>query len=154
TSISTTADWTVAGNWSAPVAVTGTGLPSSMIDPYVTKRGSTYYLWHKGVTYTEIASSASLLTGYTPLRTGDWAGWNAWAGGNQLEGVMLCPAPSGADRAILSKYTGTNPDLYYSDQTAGDWTGGGATTWSAPVRITDRDGTANSLFHGSMVQRV
>ncbi len=79
------------GAWSSPVAVTGKSLPSNMIDPFVIKIGSIYYIWYtngsaglSGGT-TEYMTSSNLTSGYTVIKSGNWTGW----GGRGLDGPAV-----------------------------------------------------------------
>ena len=69
------------GSWSAPVRITGTNLPSNIIDPFVVKLGSAYNLWYangsrgrSGGTI-ELMRSKALTSGYTVVKSGNWSGW-------------------------------------------------------------------------------
>ena len=139
--------------WSTPVAVSGSGLPNNMIDPFIVKVGSTYYLWYKNenTKYIKVASSSSLTSGYTVLYSGDWAGW-----GSGEEGPSLLNVPSVGWRVWMDGMDGGSPGIKYSTQNSGDWTSGGSTTWSALSTISspllERHGTvlfASSLLAGS-----
>lgn len=62
--------------WSAPVAIAGSGLPNNLIDPFVTREGNIYYMLVKdeNTKFIILLSSASLLTGWTVLHSGNWMG--------------------------------------------------------------------------------
>lgn len=111
--------------WSAPVAITGTGLPADMIDGFIVKRQGTYYLWYKneGTKYVELASSTSLTSGYTVIHSGNWAGW-----GSGLEGPSLVRLDSGAWRLYFDQYGGSGQGYSTSYD---DWA-----TWSAYATIS------------------
>jgi hypothetical protein len=111
--------------WSAGTQVTGSNLPANMIDPFVVRKGGTYYLWYKNETtkYIEYASSASLTSGYSVIGSGDWAGW-----GNTLEGESLVQLDGSTWRIYLDRYTAQG--IYYSESTD-NWS-----TWSAKTLIT------------------
>jgi hypothetical protein len=62
----TNAGWTT---WSNLLQITGTSFPSAMIDPFIVKIGSIYYLWYKDevTLHIEYATSTSLTSGYTTI---------------------------------------------------------------------------------------
>jgi hypothetical protein len=71
------------GSWSAPALLGMTALPNSMIDAVIVRDGTnTRRLFYKNDTtkYVEEATSISDFTGYTPLFTGNWAGWGTPVG--------------------------------------------------------------------------
>lgn len=113
--------------WSAPAWVSGTGY-SWPIDPNLVIVGSTYYLFWKdnGADYLCLSTSSSPFSGYTAIRTGNWAGW-----GSGLEGSSVIHLPDGTWRAY---FTWNHSDLvshgiYYSETSAADLLSG----WSAPT---------------------
>ena len=110
--------------WSTPVAITGTGFPSSMIDGRIEKVDGIYYLWFKdeATDYIEVSSSSSVASGYVDYKTGDWAGW-----GNGVEGINLIKVDENTWRAYFDEYPLLG--IYYSESTD-DWA-----TWSTPVAI-------------------
>ncbi|MDB5356190.1 MAG: arabinofuranosidase [Phycisphaerales bacterium] len=58
--------------WDAPVVLTGVGLPSNMIDPFLDKVGQTYVLTFKNDDSTKmmtVATSSSLTSGYSIVGT-------------------------------------------------------------------------------------
>lgn len=114
--------------WSALVQVTGTGLPAAMIDPYMVKIGSTYYLWYKNETtlFIEVMSSTSLTSGYTVLYSGNWMGI-----GSGVEGASVIQIGG-----IWYLYCDDTNGIKYTTQTTGDWTTGGSTTWGALTLVT------------------
>lgn len=126
--------------WSAPVAISGTGLPSNMIDPFVVKRGATYYLWFKneaaGAKKLGYLQSSSLTSGYTVVQDGttDWAGW-----GSDVEGPSLLSLGGNSWRMYLDKYSGGSEGLYYSDS-ADNWA-----TWGAKALISAE------MRHGTVI---
>lgn len=124
--------------WSDPVAITGVGLPTVMIDPFVVKREETYHLWYKGDNATNLisyASSSSLLSDYTVSQSGDWAGW-----GNNLEGHALLSLGGSSWRIYFDKYAGASQGMYYSESTD-NWA-----TWSAKALTTP-----STLRHGTVI---
>jgi len=91
--------WTTGSNWSAPVAISGTGFSASTLDPFCYFNNGTFYLWcvqNVGTRSIQLATSTSLTSGYTVIHTGNWAGWNTnsptdleapqvlWLGGTHL----------------------------------------------------------------------
>ncbi len=121
--------------WSSWTAVTGTTLPPSAgiwNDAQIFKIGSTYYMLFvdNGVAMV-IFSSSSIDTGYTVLRSGDWTGQQTAA----TDGTVMYQI--GGVWTLYWDYPG---QAYYSHQTAGDWTGGGSTIWSAKIALNDVNG--------------
>lgn len=123
--------------WSAPVQVTGTALPE-MIDPFVLKIGSTYYLWYKHWTgykataHIEYATSNSLTSGFIIQGDDDFAGW-----GYGYEGESLVEIRPGVWRIYLDDYVGIGTPgngIYYSESSDG------FATWSALQLATFSDG--------------
>lgn len=102
--------------WSDPVAIAGTWTAASMIDGFEFKKGSTYYIFYKNDArpnpYIEIATSSSPFSGFTVIKSGDWAGW----GSGQVGGVNNgYEAPSVVD-------IGTNFRMYCDSSTShGQW---------------------------------
>jgi hypothetical protein len=132
--------------WSALVEITGTSLPSSMIDPYMLKIGSTYYLWYKNetTTFIEVLSSASLTSGYTQLYSGNWAGW-----GDGVEGPSIFRVGN-TWHAFMDQYV-AGTGLGYSTQASGtgDWTGTNANAWSALTDVNTSTGWTTR--HGTVL---
>lgn len=112
----------LAGTWTAPVALAGTGLPARMIDPFMIKIGSTYYCWYKrdNTQLIEYMSSTNPITGYTLIKTGDWAGWGA-----NLEGQCLVQL---ADRWRI--YLDLSGGGYYYSDSFDNWA-----TWTAKTLV-------------------
>ncbi len=123
--------------WSNPAIVTGTSLPSDMIDPFMVKVGNTYNIWYKNdsTKYIEYLSSTSLTSGYTVTKSGDWASW-----GSGLEGPSLLQVDSSTWRIYFDKYTAQG--IYYSESTD-NWA-----TWSAKALIT----SPITMSHGTVVR--
>lgn len=71
-------------SWSSTTQITGTAFPAKVLDGNIVKQGSAYYCFIKnmGSGRIEVWSSSSLTSGYTAYKTGDWAGWYAWAAEN------------------------------------------------------------------------
>lgn len=90
----------LAGTWSAPVAITGTSLPTNFIDafPYVT--GTTIQLWYKDENTKFVGymttSTATPTSGFAVIKSGDWVGW-----GNDLEGPSVIALGPNALRLYL-----------------------------------------------------
>jgi hypothetical protein len=128
--------------WGTPAKVTGTGFPSSIQSVFVVLSGGTYYLFYKnnvsGQQYIELATnSVFAATGWTVIKTGDWAGW-----GSPRETPWIVPKPGNASeyRIYLDK---DGAGYVYSDST-----GGLTGTWSAPAAVSCDFGTPQ---HGSVV---
>lgn len=74
-------------SWSAPTALTGTSLPTDMIDPWIIMPSQSpngkYILWYKNDTtkYVEYMTSTSLKSGYAVTKSGDWAGFGTFVEG-------------------------------------------------------------------------
>ncbi len=111
--------------WSNPVLVTGTSLPTDIIDPFLVKAGSTYEIWCKddSTKYIIVLTSTSLTSGYIVAHSGDWASW-----GSALEGPSLLQVDSSTWRIYFDKYTQLG--IYYSESTDS------RATWSAKALIT------------------
>ena len=122
--------------WSTPVMLTALGggsVQANIIDPFMVKIGSTYNLWFKDSNqFIQYASSQSLLSGYTVLTTGNWAGF-AYPDPNDAnktrkEGECLYQLPDGR-WVILLDQDGVH--MFYS---IGDvnWT---PSSWSTPALL-------------------
>lgn len=112
--------------WSTPTAVTVTG-KSNVIDGFVVKKGSTYYLWYKDDTtaYIEYASSSTLAGPYTVLQSGNWAGW-----GSSVEAPCLVKVDATRWRLYMNQNSGyTSIKVDYSESTD-DWA-----TWSTRATV-------------------
>jgi hypothetical protein len=113
-------------SWSAPTQVATT---NGMNDPFVMKVGSTYYLWYTNIYdvsnyYVSYATSSSLNSGYTVIKTGDWAGW-----GSGYEGQSLRQINNNTWRLYAAKVSESK--MYYSESTD-NWV-----TWSAFVPLVN-----------------
>lgn len=119
--------------WSNPVSVAVSGI-NNLIDPYIVKKGSTYYLWYKNETtkYIEVASSTSPFSGYSVIHSGDWAGWGA-----NCEAVTVVQIDSNTWRAYMERYI-AQTGMAWSESTD-DWV-----TWTPLVNITGADFVARS----------
>jgi len=119
--------------WSSPAAMSGTGLPSNIIESQVVKIGGVWHWFFKNETtkYIEHAtSSTGPFSGYTMAGTGDWAGW-----GVEKEANFLIQRQDGTWRMYLEAYN-TNT-LQYSDSAD-------LVTWTSP---------ANCVFTNSVKLR-
>jgi hypothetical protein len=128
--------------WSTPVAITGTSLPANMIDPFVIGDGSGGYLcFYKNETtsFIEVLASASLTTGWSVLKSGDWAGW-----GSHLEGPSIITNNAGQFQILLDPYRGDGTQIQYS--TSSSLTSG----WSALAACTSAD--TKVLQHGTVIK--
>lgn len=150
--------------WGAPSVLTIASVTAGvMLDPFVHKIGSTYYLWYaligESIGY---ATSSSPDTGFTqqvaPTNAADAFGWRAdvmaasGIGSDcSLEGVSLVLLEDGVTwRAYFDAYrpsAGTRLGLWFSDST--DWPGSVPGTWSAAEAVTV--GYGHFTRHGSMV---
>lgn len=77
--------------WSTATAITGSSLPSDMIDGYCLKVSGTYYMFYKNDSnkYVEVMTSASLTSGYTVQGSGHWlSNWPATSG-DGWEGISI-----------------------------------------------------------------
>lgn len=121
--------------WTAPVEVTGAGLPNNMLDPQMVKVGTTYHLWYKNenLARIEYASSASLTSGFTVTKSGDWAGW-----GGPVEGGFLLNM---GDRWRL--YLDSYGEQYTYSDSFDNWA-----TWTARAPIT----APYTPQHGSVIR--
>ena len=111
--------------WSTPVQIAGTSLPSNMIDAFMVKRGSTYYLWYKNETtkYIELLSSSAPTTDFVVAQSGDWAGW-----GSGLEGASVIQLDDGRWKIWLNAYASSQ---MYESVSSDDWA-----TWSTKTLIS------------------
>jgi hypothetical protein len=86
--------------WSGFTALTGTGLPAAMIDPFLILVAGTYYLFYKNETvgsqYVELATSTSLTSGYTVAESGNWASW-----GSGFESPNVFIPPGGGYQILI-----------------------------------------------------
>lgn len=144
-------------NWSLPVQMTKVGggdVQTNIIDPFMVKRGSTYYLWFKDSNqFIQYASSASLTSGYTVQTSGDWAGFGyadpGDGGKTRKEGECLVQLPDGRWLILLDQ---DGVHMFYSIGDA-NWT---PASWSTPVllppiqsgKFIPQHGTVVSLTNG------
>jgi len=106
--------------WTVPILVEGNWAGRSMIDAFVVKIDSTYYLWYKGPKDSmsrhniEYATSLSLTEGYIMQETGNWAGFtNPPQGWNGIEGESLIQLDDGTWRIYFDDYVDNG--IYYSE---------------------------------------
>lgn len=113
--------------WSVPVAIAGTGFRTNMIDPYVVKIGSTYYMFFKNdnTKYIECLSSASLLSGWSLLKSGNWAGW-----GSGVEAPCIIKVGTNRWRMYMNQNDGLDSVAIYYSESMDDWE-----TWSTKEKI-------------------
>jgi hypothetical protein len=127
--------------WNPAVQVTGTGLPTWAIDPFMVKIGATYYLFVRtsGIT---VWSSSTIDSGYTVYKTADWAGWGLWE-----EGVSIVQLANGKWRMYTDSASAITPPhgLYYSDSATTDPFG----AWGAVTLCT----TPYTCRHGTVIRR-
>lgn len=140
--------------WSSTTTITGTGLPTKMIDGYLLVDGTDYYLWYKDEVSTErhieIAhSSTSLTSGYTVLEGGDWAGWFAAkdSGANSTEGAAVVRLDDGRWRVYFNENNGLNSIRTVYSETTDDWRTG-TSTWTTQAEIT----TDALMAHGTIIR--
>jgi len=134
--------------WSTPVEVTGTSLPVDQIDPFmvyapeVGTPGKPYKLWYKqndgGV--IEYMESASLTSGYSVAKSGNWAGWQQ---GRSIEAICLVRLDDGSWRAYFNENAGLETvGNFYSDSLDG-WA-----TWSPRANVD----TEHLMSHGTYIR--
>lgn len=131
----TTADL-AAASWSAPIAITGTSLPSSIIDPFLINTGTTWEMWYKNnsTNFQEVMSSTtSATTGYNVVHSGNWATFN----GN-YEGESLAQVDASTWRIWMD--SGTN--IFWADSTDS------RQTWTALTQIN-----STTMFQHPTVKR-
>lgn len=137
-------------SWSASTTITGTSLPSSMIDGFLMVDVDTFYLWFKDEAnkHIEIAESSALTSGYTLLEQGDWAGWFAGKSGsaNSIEGPCVIRLDDGRWRIYFNENNGFSSIRAVYSETTDDWRTG-TSTWTAQAVIT----TDALMSHGSVV---
>lgn len=123
--------------WTAPIEVFTNAL-ENVIDAFMVKIESTYYLWYKDETnsYIEYATSTSPTSGFTKIKNDNWAGW-----GSGLEGQSLVQMDSSTWRIYLDRYVALG--IYYSDSTDG------FQTWSAKALISNNQFT---MMHPTIIK--
>lgn len=124
--------------WSTPVIIAGSGLPTHAYDSQTVKEAGTYYKFFSNADnlgYMNVMSSASLTTGYTMLKTGDWAGL-----GQNAEGICLIHRADGKWVLYPDQSIQQHRVAYSVSNIAGTLANVLANaTWSAPAPIN---------FHG------
>ena len=131
----------LSGAWSTPVVVSGTSLPTNMIDPFMVKIGGTYFLWYKNEStkYLEIVSSTSLTSGYTQFKSGDWAGFNSSTGQSSMEGPSLLNM-GGSNWTLFMDANGNG---IYSAKSTNNWA-----SWTTPALISPEV----PIQHGTVIR--
>lgn len=137
--------------WSVPVPVQGTNaFPPwteadtfvGTYDPYVVKRGGSYWMFFFNVRSSciELARSTNSLTGpYEPVRTGNWQGIGVYK-----EGPSVMYLGGGRWRMIYADAIFSY--LNYTDST-NNWA-----TWSAPQPVTLPGAPTNfTVNHGTLI---
>jgi hypothetical protein len=122
--------------FSSPVAVAGSALPTSIIDPFMVKRGSTYYLWYKN----ETTKYLGYLTSSSPT-----SGFNTDSGDLTTLGVNIeapCLFLDGSTWYLYYDKYIANTGIHYRTSTD-DWA-----TWSSEVVVD----TGTNERHGSWQQ--
>jgi len=116
----------------SPVLLTITG-KTNVIDAEIVKVGSTYNMFYKEETtkFIEKATSSTLTGTYTPVGTGNWAGWGA-----DIEAPEIVKISSTKYRIYFDKYT--QQGIYYSDSAD-------LVTWSAKQLINTDKFTASHI---------
>lgn len=129
--------------WSTATAITGTSLPSNVIDPVMIYRTDIvghgpYFLWYKNESNTniEIFESASPTTGFIAYKSGNWMGIGATA-----EAPSPVLRPDGTWILYFSDYNTIVPTEYYTIGSS-DWS-----TWSSILRVSTNQG----LDHGTVI---
>lgn len=139
-------------SWSAATTITGTGLPTKMIDAFLMVDGTDYWLWFKNEGANkriELATSSTALTsGYTVLESGDWAGWYAArdGGANSIEGPCVIRLEDGRWRIYFNENNGFTSIRAVYSETTDDWRTGTSTWTTQAVIATDA-----LMSHGSVV---
>lgn len=130
--------------WSSAREITGASLPTKMIDGFIQKQGSTYYLFYNNnnTGYIEVATSTSRESGYTVIKTGNWSGW-----GSGYQGPSLVSLPDGRWRIYIDSYSAINGNkLFYADSSSSDLA---TATWSALTAATGTTGFVGPYEHGT-----
>jgi len=139
----TAADWsTNTASWSAPVQLTVTG-KTNIYDPKIWHIGSTYYMWYTAIPTgfcIELATASSLTGTYTPVKTGNWAGWglSSSVGACSLEGPTMFYTGSGWTLQMeINQDTGTSATGYKFYYATCDGTNPATCTWSGRTLTTE-----------------
>lgn len=93
------------------IQITGSNLPTNIIDSHIENINGTYYLFYKNedTKYIEIAKSSSLTSNYHVFKFGNHAGW-----GNGIEGVYVVRLDNGDGYRIYFEEYSSNY-IWYSD---------------------------------------
>lgn len=138
----TSSDFTT---WSEAREITGTNFPAKVIDSWIEKQNGIYYLFYcnNDTGYIEVATSTHRESGYTVIKTGDWAGW-----GGALQGPSLLHLPDGRWRLYLDRYsTINNNKTVYAESATSDLA---TTTWSTITGLTSMMGFVGLCEHGTI----
>lgn len=111
-----------------PTILPISGVSSPALDPYVIKKGSTYYLFYAREDvafngYVEVATSTSPITGFTVIKDENDLGF-----GGGFEAPNIVEYSTGLYRMYIDKYS-DGSGKYYSESTD-------LLTWSTPVAIS------------------
>lgn len=132
-------------SFSSPVQITGSGFPASMQNIVCTKYNGTYYLFYKNQSNRniEVATNSTFgASGWTVVKTGDWAGWSSVGG-----------QPTQNREAPVLLRIGTRYRMYLDMEGNGivmseSLTNDPIGSWTAPVAVTAPFGTPQ---HGSVI---
>lgn len=128
-------------SWSNAAPISGAwNALTNMIDGFMHYDAGTYYLWYKNDTanFVELASSTSLLSGFTLIKTGDWAGWgsgNITGSNHGYEAPSAITLANGTHRVYIDSSVAHG--LYYSDSVDYvNWSALQLTTWNGTGGLT------------------
>lgn len=130
--------------WSASQEVTGTNFPGKVIDSFIEEQSGIYYLFYNNndTGYVEVATSTQRDSGYTVIKSGDWAGW-----GSAFQGPSLVRLPDGRWRIYLDSYGERNGvKQFYSESATSDLA---TTSWSPVTGLTTLPGIVSLCEHGT-----
>ncbi len=130
-------------SWSASTRVTGTGLPPALLSPAIIKQAGVYTWFVKNEVSecVEVMQSTSFASGYTMVKTGDWAGW-----GVNYEAPRLINLGGNSWRIYLDPLGG---GMRYSETSSGLLSGWShpAVSVTAPISLQHGDILANPFGH-------
>lgn len=135
-------------SWSAPREITGSNFPSKVIDSWIEKQNGVYYLFYNNndTGCLEVATSTSLDSGYTVIKSGNWNGW--YVGSNGWQGPSLITLPDGRRRLYLDSYAPIGGrKLFYAESSSSDLA---TATWSALTAATGSTGFVGPYEHGTI----
>jgi hypothetical protein len=131
-----------ANTWGTATVITGTALPTNIIDHAIVKKGSTYYLWCKNenTSFIECFSSSSVFSGYdTAVYTGNALSW-----GSGWEATQVFQ--DGSDWVVMAEVY-PNGGYHYSTS-SDDWV-----TWGPmQTQPISWNGGSLPLRHGTFVK--